>query len=268
MSCAGMATTGLGYNFKDALWNPTVWAYYDYASGGGATTGTDHTFNQLFPFGHYYLGWLDLVGRQNIHDLNFHFYLYPTKWVTTWLQFHSFWLADRSDALYNAAGVPIRISPNGGAGSHVGEELDLVYELPPVHACRHPDRLFLSLGRGVPAQDLRPHRRTERRPVLLAVHVSLVSRCWGLASNKTKTPGIVRGIGDFVYERGSGGFAESAGGGAQSKARSPRGPEQGPEARARFASCRHRPVRESGPDSHRSPLLPSSPFRITRCSNW
>jgi hypothetical protein len=135
---AGMTTAGLGYNFKDTAWNPTVWAYYDYASGGGATTGTDHTFNPLFPFGHYYLGWLDLVGRQNIHDLNFHFYLYPNKWITTWLQFHSFGLADRSDALYNAAGIPIRISPNGGAGSHVGEELDLVYNF---HLSTHSDIL-------------------------------------------------------------------------------------------------------------------------------
>ncbi len=135
---AGMATAGAGYNFKDRLWNPTVWAYYDYASGGGATTGTAHTFNQLFPFGHYYLGWLDLVGRQNIHDLNFHLYLYPTKWLTTWLQFHSFWLANSSDALYNAGGIPIRRSATGTAGSHVGEELDLVFN---VHLSKHADIL-------------------------------------------------------------------------------------------------------------------------------
>ena len=103
---AGMSTAGAGYNFKDAPLNPTVWAYYDYASGGNPTSGTAHTFNQLFPFGHYYLGWVDQVGRQNIHDLNFHLYLYPTKWLTTWLQFHSFWLADDRDALYNAARHP------------------------------------------------------------------------------------------------------------------------------------------------------------------
>ena len=64
-------------------WTPTVWAYYDYASGDDDPNGgTVHTFNQLFPFGHYYFGWIDLVGRQNIHDLNFHLYLYPTKWIT------------------------------------------------------------------------------------------------------------------------------------------------------------------------------------------
>ena len=135
---AGMATAGLGYNFKDRPLNPTVWAYYDFASGGNPTAGTAHTFNPLFPFGHYYLGWIDQVGRQNIHDLNFHLYLYPTPWLTTWVQFHSFWLADRRDALYNAAGNATRYDPTGRAGSHVGEELDLVFNF---HLTKHADLL-------------------------------------------------------------------------------------------------------------------------------
>jgi hypothetical protein len=132
---AAMTAQGLGYNFKDTTWNPTVWAYYDYASGGRNGAGT---FNQLFPFGHYYMGWLDQVGRQNIHDLNFHLYLYPTKWITTWLQFHSFWLADSKDALYNAAGNAIRRDATGRAGSHVGEEVDLVLNF---HLSKHADVL-------------------------------------------------------------------------------------------------------------------------------
>jgi hypothetical protein len=133
---AGMGTAGLGYNFKGRPLNPTVWAYYDYASGGNPTAGTAHTFNPPFPFGHYYLGWIDQVGRQNIHDLNFHLYLYPTPWLTTWVQFHSFWLADRRDALYNAAGNAIRRDATGNAGSHVGEELDLVFNF---HLTKHAD---------------------------------------------------------------------------------------------------------------------------------
>lgn len=135
---AAMTTQGVGYNFKDSAWNPTVWAYYDFASGGNPTRGTAHTFNQLFPFGHYYLGWIDQVGRQNIHDLNFHLYLYPTKWLTVWTQFHSFWLADKTDALYNAAGNAIRRDATGRAGSHVGEEVDLVFN---VHLSKHADIL-------------------------------------------------------------------------------------------------------------------------------
>jgi hypothetical protein len=135
---AGMATAGAGYHFKDSPLTPILWAYYDYASGGGADAGTAHTFHQLFPFGHYYLGWIDQVGRQNIHDLNAHLYLYPSKWVTTWIQFHNFWLADSRDALYNAAGNAIRRDPTGASGNFVGHEIDLVLNF---HLSKHADLL-------------------------------------------------------------------------------------------------------------------------------
>jgi hypothetical protein len=57
-----MATAGLGSHWTDAPLNPTVWGYYDYASGDDRpNAGTFRTFSQLFPFGHYYLGWADLA---------------------------------------------------------------------------------------------------------------------------------------------------------------------------------------------------------------
>jgi hypothetical protein len=136
---AGMATTGLGYHFKDTPLNPTVWAYYDYASGDGTpNSGHQSTFNQLFPFGHYYLGWADLVGRQNIHDLSAHLYLYPSKWATVWVQYHNFWLANSHDALYNAAGNAIRRDATGASGNHVGNEVDTVVNL---HLSKRSDLL-------------------------------------------------------------------------------------------------------------------------------
>ncbi|HZZ78134.1 MAG TPA: alginate export family protein, partial [Gemmataceae bacterium] len=122
---AQAATAGLGWHWKDAPLNPTVWAYFDYASGDhNPGAGRSTTFNQLFPFGHYYLGWLDLVGRQNIIDPNLHLYLYPTNWTTIWIQYHHFWLANANDALYNAAGNPILRDPTGRAGRDVGDEFD------------------------------------------------------------------------------------------------------------------------------------------------
>jgi len=124
---AGMFTAGGGYHFDEAPLNPTFWVYYDFASGdANPNSGRNTTFNQLFPFGHYYLGWADLVGRQNIHDVNAHLYLYPANWVTLWLQFHHFWLAEPRDALYNAAGSAYRRSPTGAAGTNVGDEVDIV----------------------------------------------------------------------------------------------------------------------------------------------
>ncbi len=136
---AGAATAGLGRNWKDARWLPTAWVYYDYASGDGdPNDGHFHTFNQLHPFGHYYLGWIDLVGRQNIHDLNAHFYVYPTPWITAFVQYHHFWLNQSTDALYGVAGNAYRRDPTGAAGTNVGDEIDFVANF---HLARYTDLL-------------------------------------------------------------------------------------------------------------------------------
>ena len=136
---AGAATVGAGRNFKESRWSPTVWLYYDYASGDSdPAAGDAHTFNPQFPFGHYYLGWIDQVGRQNIHDLNAHLYFYPQPWLTVWLQYHHFWLDESQDALYNAAGNAIRRDPTGAAGRNVGDEIDVVVN---VHVGRYSDVL-------------------------------------------------------------------------------------------------------------------------------
>lgn len=124
---AGSATAGLGYHWKCGPMTPTFWAYYDWASGDSTPNAGDYnTFNQLFPFGHYYFGWLDLIGRQNIRDINFHMYLYPTKWITFNAQYHCFQLDRARDALYGVAGTPSRVSLAGTAGGNVGQELDLI----------------------------------------------------------------------------------------------------------------------------------------------
>jgi hypothetical protein len=124
---AGASTTGLGYNFSEAPMNPTVWAYFDYASGSAdLKSGQLSTFNQLYPFGHYYFGNIDYIGRQNILDWNFHGYLYPTNWITLNAQLHVLSLASAHDALYNASGQIQRYDPTGKAGRSVGEELTFV----------------------------------------------------------------------------------------------------------------------------------------------
>jgi hypothetical protein len=127
---SGMATAGLGYAFNKLPMQPTFWAYYDYASGTPNLTGTGtfSTFDQLFPFGHYYFGFLDLVGRSNIKDWNFQFSVYPAKWITLLAQYHIFRLAQAGDALY---GTPPnfsieRFDPTGKAGTNVGQELDIL----------------------------------------------------------------------------------------------------------------------------------------------
>ncbi len=124
---AGAATGGLGYRFSALPYNPTFWTYIDYASGDPhpGEGGTHETFNQLFPFGHLYFGYLDLVGRQNIIDPNLQFSVNPTNWMLLGAQGHFFYLASARDALYNAAGQVLFVDPTGRDGTHVGNELDI-----------------------------------------------------------------------------------------------------------------------------------------------
>jgi hypothetical protein len=125
---AGAATIGHGYHFKDRPWNPMLWFYYDWASGDdNPMAGRRSTFHQLFPFGHYYMGFGDFVGRQNIHDLNVHLVAYPRKWITFNTQYHYLTLASATDALYNPAGRVSRSDPSGASGRNVGHELDFLW---------------------------------------------------------------------------------------------------------------------------------------------
>lgn len=137
---AGAYTTALGYEFTKLPAIPQFWLEYDYASGGSGEGGTHHTFNQLFPFGHYYFGYVDIVGRQNINDFNGQLVFFPTNWITGLIQFHDFYLNNAKDALYNAAGAPIRRDPSGNAGTNVGKEIDLLLNL---HLTNHQ---FILLG--------------------------------------------------------------------------------------------------------------------------
>jgi hypothetical protein len=56
---AGMATTGLGYTCLPL--NPTFWVITITSGDHTPNSGNYSTFNQLFPPGHYYQGWADLL---------------------------------------------------------------------------------------------------------------------------------------------------------------------------------------------------------------
>jgi Alginate export len=130
---AGMSSTGIGYQATQRPMQPAFWIYYDFASGTANPTGTGtfSTFNQLFPYGHYYFGYLDEVGRENIRDLNFQATAFPTKWITALAQFHIFTLDEPRSPLFGTApGFPImRSDPTGRAGIDVGQELDLLLNM-------------------------------------------------------------------------------------------------------------------------------------------
>ncbi len=136
---AGFATAGVGKLWKDTPLSPTLWLYYDYASGdSNPGVGRYNTFNQLYPFGHYYLGWADIVGRQNIHDISIQHTVYPTRWLTVYAAYHRFFLDSSRDALYNIAGNAIRRDATGTAGNDVGREFDIITN---THISKHVDLL-------------------------------------------------------------------------------------------------------------------------------
>ncbi len=123
---AGFYVVGLGRKFSNVRGTPTFWVYYDWASGDSdPNDGKRGTFNQLFPLGHKYLGFMDLVARQNIRAWNFLATMQPHKRVKLLAWWYIFRLEEARDALYNAGGAIIRNDPTGVAGTDVGQELDL-----------------------------------------------------------------------------------------------------------------------------------------------
>lgn len=97
---AGFYTLGAGRKLAHLSWDPAVWVCYDWASGDRDPTGSVHgTFNQLFPLGHKYFGWMDIVGRQNIEDWNLQLTLSPHPKTAVTLWYHVFHLQQARDAL-------------------------------------------------------------------------------------------------------------------------------------------------------------------------
>ncbi len=132
---AWMLGSQLGYTFADAWSAPRVFGGLEFGSGDSGASGNVQTFNQLFPLGHAYLGYIDLVGRQNIIAPNLGVKFKPIKKLTIGLNGLYFWRASTSDALYNAGGgvvragsLPLAPGQTGLSGSRVvGQELDLTF---------------------------------------------------------------------------------------------------------------------------------------------
>lgn len=115
----------LGHTFSETAMEPRLHAGFDLGSGDDMPGGDVGTFNQLFPLGHAYLGWIDIVGRQNVVAVNSGVRLEPLPRLTVTLTGHRFWRASDEDALYNAGGGIVRRS-QPDRSTAVGSELDLL----------------------------------------------------------------------------------------------------------------------------------------------
>jgi hypothetical protein len=98
---------------------------YNFASGDeDFTNGVRSTFDQLYPTPHNKYGLADQIGWKNIHHVRAGFEITPFKGSPVTTNYHSWWLAEAQDALYNAGSTPIARVPGGAADRHVGQELD------------------------------------------------------------------------------------------------------------------------------------------------
>ncbi len=121
---AFMFASQMGYRLSDLPGAPRLTFGFDYASGDEDPLDAKvNTFNQLFPLAHAYLGFIDIVGRQNIINLTPGVALKPSNSLTLRFDLHFFWRADLNDAFYHAGGGIVRPG-NPLLSRRLGSEMD------------------------------------------------------------------------------------------------------------------------------------------------
>jgi len=118
---AGFWTAGLGRSFSSLAWKPKLWFYYDFATGNRAD-GETTAFNDLFPLGHKYLGFIDAVQRSNIKSPNVQLAMQPTKRLSLLLWYHNFTAAEEEDNIRSLGGTPAQ----DPTVADFGNELDFI----------------------------------------------------------------------------------------------------------------------------------------------
>ena len=121
---AGFVVAGLGRKFPCAKFKPTIWMWYDWASGDD-TVGNG--FHHYLPLAHKYNGFMDIFGRRNLHDFNVQAFATLTEKTKLLVWYHYFALANGNDVPYNVTMTPFAGLPAGSSGSKdLGHEIDIV----------------------------------------------------------------------------------------------------------------------------------------------
>ena len=124
--------TEVGYNAADLALKPRAFVGFDIASGDRHPGGRMETFDQLFPTGHTYFGYMDFIGRQNIIDLHpgFDFTLAENahfiKKLTLRSEYHQFWRQSVTDSTYDATNAVVRANTSGTGARNIGSEIDML----------------------------------------------------------------------------------------------------------------------------------------------
>lgn len=121
---AGAVTAGLGRKFPCAIFSPTLWGYYDWASGDNTVGNGYHHYE---PLAHKYNGFMDIFGRRNLHDVNALATLDLTEKVQFLVWYHYFRLANGNDVPYNVDMTSFNGQAAGTSGSKdLGHEIDFM----------------------------------------------------------------------------------------------------------------------------------------------
>jgi len=127
-------TAGLGrkleLNVGASTWKPTVWAWYDYASGGDTFPGNrfDDGFDHLFPLGHKYIGFIDLFGRRNISDFNAQLLTPIGGDRVNLLVWYHYLMLNELTTPYNVNLSPFN-STTAAADRELGHEIDVLFNI-------------------------------------------------------------------------------------------------------------------------------------------
>jgi hypothetical protein len=129
---AYMIAAEVGYMLAETALTPRLYLGFDLASGDDDPGDGDlGTFDQLFPLGHAYFGYIDAIGRQNIIDLHPGVELtflenksYAKK-LSLRGDYHVFWRQSTDDAVYGVQGQ-IQRADGGSDERFVGSEVDLL----------------------------------------------------------------------------------------------------------------------------------------------
>jgi hypothetical protein len=128
---AAFITAGLGRKIETNFLSPTVWLYYDWASGEedfvGEVDRADGGYDHLYPLAHKYNGLMDLFGRRNLHDFNIFTATPLNKKVSMIVWYHYFRL-DQATTPYSVVMTPYNTA-NAAQSKDLGHEIDFLFDI-------------------------------------------------------------------------------------------------------------------------------------------
>lgn len=121
---AWFVASDLTYSAASLPLRPGFTLGLDYSSGDADPgDGVAGTFHQLYPLGHAYAGYMDLLGRQNLVEARAVVSSTPIPPVTLRAALHHFLRAEKGDAVYNVGGGVFR--PAAGDERSIGSEINV-----------------------------------------------------------------------------------------------------------------------------------------------